>query len=154
MFNFDQPIAGRAVRAFREKRGLKGKDFCAKTGISPSHLSEIENGHKNLTERLADKILSGFHLTADQLSVELCELGRSDDKPDTPSPVVMDDSPQYVIKNDGYKDLAIILVSEMEQEKAWQMVRDLTIKAQSGEIKSARSASALIDILSSQIDRQ
>ena len=44
---------GYEIRHAREVRGMKARDLAAAIGISPEHLSRVENGHRPVTVMLA-----------------------------------------------------------------------------------------------------
>jgi DNA repair protein RadC len=52
---------GRCVRALRTEMGMKQKDLSQKTGILQTYLSQIENGHKEITKDEAEKISSALN---------------------------------------------------------------------------------------------
>ncbi len=47
---------GRIIHAFRKEKGMTLKDLAAKTGISPSYLSQIENDQVNMCIDVLEKI--------------------------------------------------------------------------------------------------
>jgi len=152
---FPQPQAGHALRVFRETRGLTGKDFSTQTGIASGHLSELENGRKNLTDALLARICTGFGLEPAALEAELEQAAITWRPPaqslfSSPSPILMDETAEYraPARDESFRDLSLFLVASIEQSAAWDMVRELTLKAQAGDSKSARCAKALIEILS------
>lgn len=60
-------LVGGNVARLRKERGMKQEPFSVAAGISQSYLSQIENGHINLT-------LLGVHDLAQALSVMPAEL--------------------------------------------------------------------------------
>jgi transcriptional regulator with XRE-family HTH domain len=47
---------GRRIAAFRKKRGMTQEDLAGETELDRSYLSEIENGHKNLSVEVMVRI--------------------------------------------------------------------------------------------------
>lgn len=62
-------LVGGNVARLRKQRGMKQEAFIETAGISQSYLSQIENGHVNLT-------LLGLHDLAQALGVPPAELFR------------------------------------------------------------------------------
>jgi len=62
-------LVGGNVARLRKGKGLKQEPFSDAAGITQSYLSQIENGHVNLT-------LLGLHELAQALQVEPAELFR------------------------------------------------------------------------------
>jgi transcriptional regulator with XRE-family HTH domain len=60
-------IIGERIRALRRKRGLTLQDMGARTNLSPSYLSQVENGRANVT-------LNALHSITQELGVPLAEL--------------------------------------------------------------------------------
>ncbi len=56
----DQTEVGYAIKFFRTGRGMTLKDLANKAGVSLSHLSLIENGHRDpsikMTKKIADAL--------------------------------------------------------------------------------------------------
>lgn len=48
------------IKFLRKSLNLKQKDFCEKTGIAQSYLSELERNVKPMTEEVYNKILKAF----------------------------------------------------------------------------------------------
>jgi DNA-binding XRE family transcriptional regulator len=57
-----------AVRAYREFRGLSGKELAEKAGISPGYLSQIETGQRDGTFGTMKKIAAALGVTLDDLA--------------------------------------------------------------------------------------
>jgi transcriptional regulator with XRE-family HTH domain len=62
-------LVGGNVARLRKAKGLKQEPFSVAAGVTQSYLSQIENGHVNLT-------LLGLNELAEALSVEPAELFR------------------------------------------------------------------------------
>jgi transcriptional regulator with XRE-family HTH domain len=60
-------LVGANVARLRRQRGLKQEPFSVAAGITQSYLSQIENGHVNLT-------LLGLHELAEALAVTPADL--------------------------------------------------------------------------------
>jgi len=62
-------LLGATIHQYRQQQGLSQPAFAARTGLSPTYISEIEQGHRNLSVlnlvRIADALgLSVSHLLA------------------------------------------------------------------------------------------
>jgi transcriptional regulator with XRE-family HTH domain len=145
---------GPALRKFRESRGSSGKEFAAAAGMSQGHLSEIENGRRNLTEALIDRIAESVSLSPADL-VDTLSSFLSADPVESPPRFREDPSPYHYTPHiqpglpppDEYLELATWFVSQLPPSKAWELVRDFTALAENGDLAAARRARALIFIL-------
>ncbi len=61
----DSPV-GQLIRRDREARHLSRQDLAALVGISPSHLRNVENGHRRLTPHLAERLTAVLGLDPDR----------------------------------------------------------------------------------------
>lgn len=60
--NYQEHIIGFIIRYERKKKKLKLEDFSNIIGVSKQHLSEIENGRKNLNKHTIDKIFDALDI--------------------------------------------------------------------------------------------
>lgn len=60
------------LRHLRVDRGERLKDMASKLGCSPSFLSGVENGHKNMSIKMAQKLVDVYKLDAEK-SLEFWE---------------------------------------------------------------------------------
>jgi transcriptional regulator with XRE-family HTH domain len=58
---------GQKLRALREKQGLTQTEMAYRFGIDRGHLSEIENGKKNVCLPMLDVLAQGFGITVSEL---------------------------------------------------------------------------------------
>ena len=58
---------GLKIRKFRKSAGLSQIDLAVMVGIDRAYLSEIENGHRNITILLLQNLATALH-------VDLCEI--------------------------------------------------------------------------------
>lgn len=70
---------GYKIRLLREQQGFSQGDLAYRVGINRSYLSEVENGHRNLTVDILTRL-------ADIMSVTLSELFENVDGEDDPMP--------------------------------------------------------------------
>ena len=54
------------IRKFRLDKGILLRDMAKDLDISPAYLSAMETGHKDITQSLADKIISVYNLSIEQ----------------------------------------------------------------------------------------
>ena len=54
------------IRKFRLDNGILLRDMAKDLGISPAYLSAMETGHKDISDSLADKIISVYNLSIEQ----------------------------------------------------------------------------------------
>lgn len=132
---------------------MTGKDLSVCAGISQGHISELENGRKNLTEQIAEKIAVGCGMTIDELYREFDERTEAWKPPvfaGIGASVLRDDEAVYRVSkpNDEFRELSVSLVKKMPITEAWDLVRQFTVLAQEGDESAARCAKALLDILS------
>lgn len=138
---------GIALRTLRKRRSLTGRDLANMTGISQGHISELETGRRKLTHALSERIAVAWNITVSQLHEDLDALT----SPDSTHPDVAGKKPLGGVNappTDEYRDLAIFLVGNMAKPQAWELVRKLSSLAECGSVTAARSARALITILS------
>ena len=71
---------GRALKEFREEKGLNQKELALLTGleINQSHISKIENGQRTPTKSTMDKILEPFNMVYVDFLKEYCGEGQSE----------------------------------------------------------------------------
>ncbi len=62
---------GDRLRALRKRNRLTQTQLADYLGIDRSHISELENGHKNVSLTLLDVIAQGFHVSLSELLKEL-----------------------------------------------------------------------------------
>lgn len=55
---FTLPVDGAAMRKLREGVGLSQREMAARTGLSPSYLSDMESGRRPMSEEIAARIMS------------------------------------------------------------------------------------------------
>lgn len=135
---------GRALRKFREVRGLSGRVFSERTGISHGHVSALENGTRNLTTALKQRIGAGFNLTVEALSEELEALRLPDERY---SSVIRDEPAIYHIRptpTDDVFELADWLVRRMTPDEPATLIREFAEAAIRGDPRAAARARALL----------
>ena len=57
---------GRLIRRDREAAGMDRATFAELVGISPSHLRNVENGHRAVTQHLAEQIAAVLDTAPDR----------------------------------------------------------------------------------------
>ena len=55
------------IRFLRQANGMNGRELSKRTGISQSHISEIENGHKDLSREYVEKLAKAFKIKVSEL---------------------------------------------------------------------------------------
>ena len=106
---FLQCNIGKAIRALRAQKGVSQEKLALETGIGRRYMSDIENGRRNVSLEIIEKLAKFFEispsdfikiieqadespLTIDSLKDYLCELGYEDavvlEKPDYLSAIV------------------------------------------------------------------
>lgn len=108
-----QSNIGKAIRALRAQKGVSQERLALETGIGRRYMSDIENGHRNVSLEIVEKIATYFEmsasefvrriehadeppLTLDNLKDHLCELGHED--------AVVLESPDYLSAIVGVSD--------------------------------------------------
>ena len=142
-----QSVPGFALRKFRELRGFTGRDFANLTGISQSHVSELESGRRRLTPAMVSRIAAAVGMTEDDFvstirgfSEGVSDLGAGD--------IPLPSENKVVPPADEFRDLAEWVVARVGHDKVWGMVRVLTEEAEDGDMDAARRARCLLEILS------
>lgn len=51
---------GERIKQYRKSKGLTAKAFAQTLGIDPTYLSKLENGRRNLTDRLSHRMFPDF----------------------------------------------------------------------------------------------
>ncbi|MCS0600486.1 helix-turn-helix domain-containing protein [Streptomyces sp. LP11] len=69
-------LLGRALRDWREERGLKQQEVARRLGFSPSKLSRTESGHHEIKEQDLHRLLAIYEITAPQEQQALIDLAR------------------------------------------------------------------------------
>jgi len=133
-----------------------------RTGISASYISEIETGKRPLTDSFAERVAIALGLnvnelvqrlraryvpTPPRLSSILSEKTRSESAFTSLHEKIMPFG-KTEQSMDDFRQLAVRLLKPVPISEAWDLVRTLTNEAQAGDISSAKSAKALIEILS------
>jgi transcriptional regulator with XRE-family HTH domain len=150
---------GPALRKFREARGMSGKDFAIAAKMSPGHLSELEQGRRNLTDSLVQRIASAVEISVPALLEEIAEISSDLPLPSNEADAnkTKDDLTPYRFTPrfhqgqppDEYRELAMLLIKSTPKADAWKMLRQLTDAAETGDAAAARCARALLNLLSS-----
>lgn len=55
------------IRRLREEKGMLQKEVAAETGLGISHYSKIENGQREASVELLDKLAAFYGITIDQI---------------------------------------------------------------------------------------
>lgn len=66
-----QEKIGRIIKDLRVKRGLSQEQFCDQCGIDQHYISNIENGQRNLSIDIIERIASFFGLSLSQFFVKV-----------------------------------------------------------------------------------
>lgn len=61
-----QEKIGRVIKALRTKKGLSQEMFCSQCGIDQHYISNIENGQRNLSVDMVERVASFFGLSLSQ----------------------------------------------------------------------------------------
>lgn len=143
---------GKALRKFREVRGLTGREFADKTGISQGHVSELENGRRNLTAALIDRITEGFSIPKSEFLIELERINDADEATNPfYSTRLMEDPAIYTAKPpetpSNMQILAEYLVSRMSSEERAAFLRELTELAIAGDAMASSAAQAMLPLI-------
>ena len=56
------------MRLLREERGLLVKDMAAKLGVSHARISQLENGHREISLAMAVRVTKVLGITLDELA--------------------------------------------------------------------------------------
>lgn len=77
-----QEKIGKIIKALRTKRGLSQEVFCSQCGIDQHYISNIENGQRNLSVDMVERIAFFFNLSLSQFfaGVEAYEVLRAEEK--------------------------------------------------------------------------
>lgn len=62
-------IFGQNIRKHRKERGWTQEQLAFEAGVKRAYLSEVENGHRNVSLDVVEKLASALGTTADQLMV-------------------------------------------------------------------------------------
>lgn len=147
--------AGRGVRALREECGLKSKELAAKAGIQASHLSEIENGRRNLTPPVLEKLAVAMGMLPEDLARKLKLMGAEEmgiGAGDAFGIARLGEDPlnmhaPMISRTPDPAALAAHLVREMPRDEVFRILRDLTEAGESGDDDALRKARALLDLI-------
>lgn len=60
-------VFGRRVREVRHERGWTQEQLAFEAGVKRAYLSEVENGHRNVSLDVVEKLAQALGVTADQL---------------------------------------------------------------------------------------
>jgi len=60
-------VVGRNIRAARERRGLQQDALAHEAGIHVTYLSGVENGHRNMTLNVLERIARALGLSEAEL---------------------------------------------------------------------------------------
>lgn len=60
-------VVGRNIKAAREARGLQQDDLAHEAGIHVTYLSGVENGHRNMTLNVLERIASALGVSETEL---------------------------------------------------------------------------------------
>jgi len=53
-------VVGRNIRRLREARGLSQEDLAHLAGVHVTYLSGVENGHRNVTVNVLERLAAGL----------------------------------------------------------------------------------------------
>ncbi|MEV5010804.1 helix-turn-helix domain-containing protein [Streptomyces sp. NPDC055692] len=101
---------GPALRVARKRAGLSLRELAARTGVSASLLSQVENGHTRLSVNTLYAVVSELDLSIDEL------LGR----PTAPAPHLQAEDRTAVVHRKGERP-----VLEMENGVTWERLAPL-----------------------------
>lgn len=141
---------GKAIRALRAQKGVSQEKLALETGIGRRYMSDIENGRRNVSLEIIEKLAEFFEisssdfikiieqadespLTIDSLKDYLCELGYEDavvlEKPDYLSAIVGVSEDGRVIYSYPKMLQHLVLNDGMTYEEAAEFVDYNTIGA-------------------------
>jgi transcriptional regulator with XRE-family HTH domain len=66
----DQVILGATLRALRERASLTQEQFCDRTGMDATYLSQLENGHRGIRWATVMRLLRALDLDLTDLAEE------------------------------------------------------------------------------------
>lgn len=69
---------GRVLREYREETGMTMRKLSRKTGISISHISDVERGKKEASSEMLDDMCIGLGLNTLDLLEMAVQLGRAE----------------------------------------------------------------------------
>ena len=145
-----QSNIGKAIRALRSQKGASQEKLALETGIGRRYMSDIENGRRNVSLEIIEKLAEFFEinpsefvkkieqadeppLTIDSLKDYLCELGYDDavvlESPDYLSAVVGVSEDGRVIYSYTKMLQHLVLTDGMTYEEAAEFVEYNTIGA-------------------------
>ena len=81
----EQQRLGDIIRAEREKRGLSQEALAALSGLSRTHVGEIERGEVNLSFSALEGLSDGLGMPLTEIMREYEQRSSSTDRKDTPS---------------------------------------------------------------------
>lgn len=75
MENFDSKVAAKALKVARIARDYTTRKVAEYAQVSPSYISDVENGKKRLTLNTLKKLSSAYNISASQMVelIEYCE---------------------------------------------------------------------------------
>jgi transcriptional regulator with XRE-family HTH domain len=131
------------------------KELAAKAGIQASHLSEIENGRRNLTLPVLEKLAAGLGMAPEEMARRLKLMGAEEAGIEVgdafgiarlgEEPLNM--HPPMISRTPDPAALAAHLVREMPREDVFRILRDLTEAGEGGDDDALRKARALLDLI-------
>lgn len=75
------PGLGRAIRLLRESRGLEQHQLATKSGVSPSAISDLEEGHLDPQWSTVKRLCRGLEITLGDIAERAIELDRDEPIP-------------------------------------------------------------------------
>jgi hypothetical protein len=147
---------GPALRKFREALGKSGKDFAAIAGMSQGHLSEVEQGRRNLTAALITRLAAGLEISEPDLIAKLSEMMPAV-QPEPESPVMREEpavyrtratQTQWISEVDECRALTKYLMRALPKSEVWKLVHQLTDAAEAGDLLAGKCAKTLLVLLS------
>jgi transcriptional regulator with XRE-family HTH domain len=86
---FSLESLGRAIAAERHRHGLTQMQFAKKAGVNRAYLSDVEQGHRNVTMDVLVRLALALDLNVSDLMVsaeQIQRAGTNDDAATTPRP--------------------------------------------------------------------
>jgi transcriptional regulator with XRE-family HTH domain len=146
---------GSALRKFRESRRLTGTMLSRMTGISQGHISELENGRRNLTEALICRIAEGCSIPVKELEAELARILEEDAEPASVASGLREMASPYNLPRpteppDDMHLLAAWLVGRMAPSEVAGLLRMFTEEAIAGDSSASARARALLLLINNR----
>lgn len=158
---FDEP--GQVIKYLRNKAKLSQQQLSQQLGVSPSHISNIERGHKHLTPELTEKLYDIFKIDEAQFNQHLKAQAviptptetktqpATTTKPE-PKPAVKSDSPIRYIKKASRTKIPVSDTYVSDQTLVKVATQKRSLKAHEYVARRNLNNVSLLDLHGNQVD--